>query len=160
MKHRHLVDTAFAAALFGGFVGLALLVLLCGAGAYRGIEADTSSHYTERTCLSYLAEKIRHYDRAGGVAVGKFAGSDALLLREDIGGTEYRTVIYWYDGMVMELFSEADAMLTPDSGTEILAAEELRITEEDGLIHLACTGSGGAAARLTLSLRAGGEDAP
>lgn len=161
MRHRHLIDTAFAVALFGVFAALALLVLLSGAGAYRGIEADTSARFTERTCASYLAEKVRRYDAAGSVSVGRFGGSDALLLREEIDGVPYQTAVYCWQGRLMELFSEEGEALPPESGTELLAAGGLQVSEEGNLLRIVCAGPDGTTARVSLYLRAGEEaDAP
>jgi hypothetical protein len=161
VRHRHLMDTAFAAGLFCVFAALALLVLLTGAGAYRGIEADTSARFAERTCASFLAEKVRRCDAAGSVDAGRFGDSDALLLREEIDGVPYQTAVYCYQGKLMELFSEEGEDLPPESGTELLAASGLRVSREGNLLRIACAGADGAVARVSLYLRAGeGADEP
>lgn len=153
MKHRHLVDTAFAVALFGLFAGLALLVLLSGAQAYRGIEADASAADTQRTCLNFLAQKVRHYDAVGGVSAGRFGDSDSLELWENIDGTDYVTTIYCLGGKLMELFREADNDLQPESGTPLLDAAALQVSEDGGVLRIACTGTDGKTAGLALALR-------
>ena len=69
MRRGHSIDTLFALVLFGLFAMLVLLVLMSGAGAYRGIEQSMQSHYDQRTALNYVAAKVRHYDAADCVSV-------------------------------------------------------------------------------------------
>lgn len=155
MKQKHSIDTVFALALFCLFAVMALLVLSSGIRTYRGIEESMQSHYDQRTALSYIASKVRHYDAAGSVSVGDFGGENALCLREEIDGYEFCTWIYEYDGQIYELFTEPECELTPDCGEAILSADSLEFEREGDLIYVQCTGVDGAKAELCLALRSG-----
>ena len=76
----HSTDTLFVLALFCIFAASVLSVLLAGASAYQDIADRMESQYAERTCLSYLDAKIRHYDESGMVSVESFGGQSALAL--------------------------------------------------------------------------------
>ena len=115
MKRGHTIDVLFGLLLFCLFAVLMLVVLMSGVGAYRGIEQSMQSHFDQRTALSYISAKVRHYDQAGCVTVEPFGDGDALCLLEDIEGDTYCTWIYVKDGRLMELFAEADSGLPPDS---------------------------------------------
>lgn len=115
------------------------------------------SHFDQRTVISYLAEKVRHYDAAGCVAVETIGGQEALCLYEEIEEETYCTQIYVYDGMLMELFAEAGADLPPESGEAILAISDLQLELDGSLLQIECTGTDGETAELQLCLRAEGQ---
>lgn len=156
MKRGHTIDVLFGLLLFCLFAVLMLVVLMSGVGAYRGIEQSMQSHFDQRTALSYISAKVRHYDQAGCVTVEPFGDGDALCLLEDIEGDTYCTWIYVKDGRLMELFAEADSGLPPDSGQELLEVSGLELSWEGNLLTVICTNSDGEAANLRLSLRAEG----
>ena len=58
----HTINTIFVLVLFCVFAVAVLLVLLAGTGAYQDIADRMERQYEERTCLSYLDAKVRHYD--------------------------------------------------------------------------------------------------
>ncbi|MEI3306105.1 MAG: DUF4860 domain-containing protein [Dysosmobacter sp.] len=76
-----------------------------------------------RTAAQYLATRVRQADRADGVAVAAFQGCDALELTETIDGTPYITRVYCYDGYMRELFSAAEAQMSPADGEKVLEAQ-------------------------------------
>ena len=141
--------------LFGVFAACVLLVLLTGANAYRRLTERDRAAYDRRTCVQYVATRVRQADRAGGVSVSEFGGVPALELAETVEGTDYVTRVYCYDGWLRELFSTADAGLDPAAGEQVLEAEDMELTLEDGLLTVTVTDGNGAENTLTLSLRSG-----
>jgi hypothetical protein len=160
MRRSHSVDLVFALALFGVFAASMLSTLLAGARVYRGVADALEESYAERSCLSYIAAKIRHADTAGAVSLISFGDGDALVLSETIDGDEYGTVIYLYRGVVRELFTQLPLAFGPETGSEVLPAQSLRFSWLSGnLLRVECTGEGGGTAGVSVSLRAGEEGA-
>ena len=144
--------------LFGVFAACVLLVLLTGADAYRRLTERDQAAYDRRTCVQYVATRVRQADCAGGVSVSEFDGVPVLELHETIEGTDYVTLVYCYDGWLRELFAAADAGLDPEAGETVMEAQDLALSLEDGLLTVAVTDSRGMVNTLVLSLR-GGEGA-
>lgn len=146
MKRGHSIDVVMTLMLFGLFTASVLMVLMLGIQSYQGVVTAMEESYEERTCLQYIATKVNHYSGEGNVALTQFGDGTALALRETIDGDQYTTYLYHYDGVMMELFCEADATLDPDAGFFVLEMEEFEVTEvSDNLLSITCTGSGGSA---------------
>lgn len=159
MRKGHTIDIVFVLLLFCIFAASVLLVLLTGAGTYQGIAESMENHYQERTCINYIATKIRHYDTEGSVELVDGTGDAAIKLKlsETIDGTAYNTFIYYYNGMVMELFTEEGLEIDAGGGFEIIEAEGITFEmASDNLLRIECTGAGGTSAELFVSLRSQG----
>ena len=131
------IDTVFVLIVFVVFAVSVLFVLMLSAGTYSNITEMSREEHAERTVLSYLWTKARNSDSSGNIHVGEFNGIPALNIDEEIAGITFRTVIYYYDGWIYELFSEADLEFYPEDGTRIIQAADLRFAELDyGLIKV------------------------
>ena len=151
------VDFIIGLLLFCVFAGSMLMVLVSGAGAYNDIRNELEAQYSERTCVSYISAKIRHYDHKGAVFTDRLDGINAIMLHEEESGTEYITYIYCYDGYMRELYCEKDLGFNPESGLPVIAADSLSVSEEeDSLIKIECE-SKGRMARVYISLCSGKE---
>ncbi len=158
MKHNiHTLDVVFALVLFAVFTVSVLMVLMTGVTAYRNVAHSMQEQYEERTILSYISAKVHHYDAGGAVYPGLYQGTDVLYLDEEIDGTPYTTMLYYYDGAVRELFTQRETELSLDAGFEVLDAQALSFTlESDQLIRVDCTGASGNTACLYLSIHSQG----
>lgn len=117
------------------FALLAMGVTLMGTGVYRSVADDADTNSTQRIALSYVVNQIRRSD-AGGVVVGTFGGGDALRLTETSeDGSVYVTLIYCFEGSLMELYMEEGTGLAPEDGMELLelSSLDLSVTENGGL---------------------------
>lgn len=136
-----------------------LAVLLGGANVYDRLTQRDSRSYDSRTCTQYLTTKVRQSYSGAAVSVASFGDGDSLVLSETIGGTEFHTQIYCHDGYLMELFTVANAGLTPNDGAKILPAQSLTLTREGTLLHLSIVDGSGTPSAVTLHLR-GEEGSP
>lgn len=125
----HTVDVIFVLAIACAFAASILMVLMLGVNVYGNIQKTSDVNFNERVCLSYITAKVHGNDSAGEVRTGYFDDVPALFLDQEYDGTYYNTVIYAYDGQLMELFCEKDRMadlgLTPESGTAVLAVDSV-----------------------------------
>lgn len=149
MKRRpitHQIDGLLALLLFGVFSVCILAVLLTGADAYRRLTGRDQAAFDRRTCLQYIATRVRQADTLDGVTVSDFNGVDALVFDD---GDGYVTRVYCHNGTIMELYAEEALDLSLEAGEPIMAGE-LRFSMEDGRLRVASGEDS-----LTLSLRSG-----
>lgn len=152
MRRGHSFDTVITLALFGLFAVCLLVVLMLGAKSYKSVVTSMQESYEERTCLQYIATKIKHYSGSDYIEVVEFGDSSALALHENIGGSDYITYIYLYDGEVKELFCEKDTELHPEAGFSIMEMQEFCIElAGDNLIYFSCS-SGEAMTELYMGI--------
>lgn len=161
-KHDRRQSISGLAALLslGVFAVSLLAVLLCGAGVYGRLTQRDQLAYDSRTCVQYLTTKVRQAPTPDAVALSRFGDGDALIISEEIGGAEYWTRVYCYDGWLMELFTVADDGFAPEDGEQILPARELSLTREGTLLRVALVDGNGSQADFLLALRGGEEGAP
>lgn len=157
----------------GGLLALLLLlvfavcvlsVLLTGAGTYQTLTKRDQESYDRRTAAQYLATRVRQADQLDGITVTDFQGCDALELTETIDGTPYVTRIYCYDGCLRELFSAAEAQMTPADGEKVLEVQALTVAWMDAgdgaqILTAELTHADGTAERVVLAVRSGEEAA-
>ena len=137
--------------LFGVFAVCVLTVLLTGARAYRGLTRRDQAAFNRRTCVQYIATRVRQGDIDGGVTVEPLGDTPALAIAQD----GFVTWVYCYNGYLMELYTFADADLAPADGDRIMPLESLELSLEDGLLSAEIGVGGGEAETLRLSLRSG-----
>lgn len=136
-ESRHMVDVLFVLTLFCVFALCSILLIAVGAKVYQNTINSMETHFTSTTSLSYITEKIRQNDKAGGIVIEKFGGNDALVLISEYNDEEYCTYIYSYAGHLKELFSKRSINLSPEAGQDILAISDFIITElDDGLYEV------------------------
>lgn len=132
MEHRSGKMTSVLALLvFVLFALCLLLVLLTGAGIYRGLVRRGEETFAARTVVQYVATRVR---QARTVTVADFEGCEALVFPEIIDGETYLTRVYCYEGWLMELFSADTAALSPEDGEKLLEAEALQVSLEEDLL--------------------------
>ena len=146
--------------LLGVFAAGILTVLLTGARAYKGLTGRDAVSYDSRTCVQYLANKVRQAPAPDAVVLSDFGEGDCLLIREQIDGSEYWTQVYCHDGWIMELFTVADAGLAPEDGEKILPARNLAVERSGNLLRLDIVDGNGTENTVLLTLRGGEGAAP
>lgn len=151
---QHHIDALIALLLFGVFAVCVLAVLLTGADAYRRLTLRDQAAYERRACTQYIATKVRQADAEGAVAVTDIDGVPALALGQD---GEFVTYIYCHGGWLRELYIWCEEPPAPQDGQELVQAEGLDLSLEDGLLTVRVTQDGGGADTLLLSLRSGEE---
>lgn len=141
MKKTHTIDTVFALVLFCVFTVSVLLVLMSGATSYKSIQGNSQSNFQDRTCISYIDAKIKHYDNIeNNISIDEIDGLKALKLIEEIDGVKYNTFIYLYEGMIKEIFCDESIYISADQGLDILLADILDFEQvTPNLIRVVCS---------------------
>ena len=114
------IDTVFIVSLFVMFAITAILLILIGARQYRFTADSMNRNYEILTASSYLTEKVHQSDTITGVSVVDFSVGSALALTDRQNNQTYITYIYYYDGVLKELFVKEDAAFTPSAGQTIV----------------------------------------
>ncbi len=154
VQKNHL-EGLIALLLFGVFAVCLLMVLLTGADTYKRLTNTNQTAYDNRTCVQYIATQVRRADCADSVSLTSFGEGDALSLAENIDGETYVTLIYVYNGYLMELFcSDVDAM-SPEDGEQIMEIGGLKLALVDGVLDIVCINADETEYSLTLTLRSG-----
>lgn len=149
---QHHMDTLAALLLFGVFAVCVLAVLLTGADAYRRLTERDRVSYDRRSCVQYIATRVRQSDTAGGVCVEDFGGATALVLGEG----DFVTRVYCYEGYLMELYCAAgDTDLVPQDGERVMAADSMDAYLTDGLLQVVVVDPNYQYDSMVLSLRSG-----
>lgn len=136
-KNEHSIGSIFVIALFCVFAVTVLLCAILGSGIYKSIASAADERYNERTALSYIETKLRHYDDSDSIYLTELDGISAAAMDETIENHVYNTIIYCSDGFIRELFFEKGTYFKPSDGTPIIAAQNLSFSfENDNLIKI------------------------
>lgn len=160
MRHKtqkHQIDGLIALVLFGVFAACILSVLLTGANAYSRLTKRDQGTFASRTCIQYVATKVRQIKSGGDVAVEDFGGRSALCLYEKIGERRFVTRIYSYDGWLREIFTSASTESKPSDGEKILSSDDIDFKLDGGLLTVSLSDADGNVTSLSLSLRGEGD---
>lgn len=128
--------------LFGVFAVCILMVLLTSADAYQNLTEKDRKSYDNRVCGQYIATQVRQYDHSGSLSVAPFGDGDAVFLWQEIDGEVYHTIIYSYEGYLMELFCSASYELSPEDGERLMPIDELRVSFDGRMLCVGYRGAG------------------
>ena len=134
-----------------------LLSLAAGAGVYRRVQDRVDENSQARVSLNYIAAKIHACDQAGMVEIGSFGEGGAVFLYEEVEGSVYETILYVYDGELMEMLCEKGGEMPPEFGETVTPAQSLIVTEpREGLLWLSLREADGQARSAAVYVRSVG----
>ena len=151
--------------LFALFAICTVSVLLAGAKLYRNQTERDRNGYTQRTVAQYVTTRIRQADKYDSFFVGDFdeklpkEQGNAFFFTETLGGAEYYTCIYCYDGYLCELFAAAEDSFEPSAGERIIEVEGILFSYNGETVNVNITHSDRDSQRLILYVRSSREDA-
>ena len=153
----HNIDVLAALLLLCAFAMCILSVLLAGTKSYRSLTARDQAVFERTSRALYISTRIRRADSRGAVSCAREDGFDTIRLTEVIGGEEYVTRIYCYEGWIRELFSRADLKFDPKAGEKVSEAVSLEISGS-GIDGAPVSGEGTGGGIMTVVID-GGTDA-
>lgn len=131
----HVVDLLFTLALFCVFTTSALVVVVIGAKVYQSTTSSMEQNYSERTALTYLAEKIRQNDTSQNIGIGEFQGAPALLIKQQSGENSYTTYLYEYQNELKELYCKDGSEVSLGDGETIMDLYDFSVTAVNGQLY-------------------------
>ena len=157
MRKQSSAGTLAALMLTCVFGATLLLSLAAGAGVYRRVENRVEESSQARVSLSYITARIHASDQAGKVETGSFGDGGAVFLYQEIDGAHYETILYVYNGSLMEMLREKGQEMGPEFGETVSPAQALAVTElERGLLRLELTEADGQAHTADVYVRSVG----
>ena len=128
-RKRHIFDALFVGVLFFVFLICALLVVTIGSSVYSRTTRSMNEHFTIKTALSYIVEKVRQNDVHGGVERFEQEGVEGLKLLREFDGQTYETLIYVYDGYLKELFIRTGSQVPLRNGKPLMEMISLEVEQ-------------------------------
>lgn len=143
-KQNHVIDFLFPIVLFFIFTISAVVVILLATKIYESTTTASSMNNVSHTALSYVSEKIHQSDCLASVSITKLDGVDALTLRHINKKDGYTTYIYYYEGVLKELFIKNGITASLSAGNSIATVADFQMQQlEDGLLRFTCVDTKG-----------------
>ncbi len=116
------------------FSAAVLSLLLSGAGTYKNMtEKDRISQERQIEEL-FLSNKVFQAENGDRISVSLESGAQVLSVESEENGEARITRVWFYDGWIRELYSDADYNFRPDDGEKIAKADSMGFEKEDGLL--------------------------
>ena len=152
----HVTDMLFTLGLFCVFAAAAFILVMIGIQVYQSTVSQMQDTYSTRTAISYVAEKVRQHDVAGGVELAELEGVPALELTDTINGEDYHTYIYSDGEYLCELTVRSGAEPSLSLGEQILPVQDFSIEDAGGgFLAFSAASSEGGSLRFLLHTRSG-----
>ncbi len=121
-----------------------LLLVLSSVDAYDKVSDISTNNSQLRATLSYISNKIKVNDSNGGIRITEHDGVEVLEISEMIDGYEYMTLLYWYNGELLEQFIYSEDEFRADYGESVtrIAEFDMNIENENLLSFYAKTEDG------------------
>lgn len=157
MRRQSGAGTMAALMLTCVFGATLLLSLAAGAGVYRRVADRVEESSEARVSLSYVTARLHGCDERGAVEAGTYGDGGAVFLYEELDGLTYETILYVYDGYLMEMLCEKGWEQDAEFGEPITPARALEVSEPaPGLLRLALTGPDGTERTASVYVRSEG----
>ena len=157
MRRQSGAGTLAALALTCVFGATLLLSLATGASVYRRVADRVEESAADRVSLSYITAKIHSSDVAGMVETRPYGDGDGIFLYQEYEGVTYETILYVYDGYLMEMLCDADWELDPEFGELVGEARNLTVDQPaPGLLRLELADADGSVQSVDVFLRSEG----
>ena len=157
MKRQSGAGTLAALALTCVFGVTLLLSLAAGAGVYRRVADRVEQSSQSRVSLSYVTARLHGCDERGMAKAGTYGDGGAVFLYEEVDGLTYETILYVYDGYLMEMLCEKGWEQDAKFGEPVSPAQALEVSEPaPGLLRLVLTGPDGMARTADVYMRSEG----
>lgn len=141
MENKHskgwIINIVCILAILSIFAISALLLANVGVQVYKNIVVSNTENFRLRTSLSFVATKIRQSDAYDKILMEERDTVPMLVLKEEVDGITYDTRIYYYDGILRELYQETGSEYELSYGEEITEIADFTIElENENLIKL------------------------
>lgn len=148
------IDIIFVFSLFFLFTILSLTIVGMGSKLFQKTAKTVESSYESQTSLSYVSNKIRYLD--GEVSVIQKDETPLLVIKENIDGEEYKTIIYFHEGFLYEQFLFGDEELVLGKGEPIMQLQYFNVTQQGNMLNLEVITQNDQLSRRSIIINGGG----
>lgn len=153
---RPLTEMVFMLLLMLLFVGCAFVTIERCASFYQSMLREQQADDQVQLPYLVLFNRLQNVP-ADQVAVQEFAGTECLVIREEIDGRLYETLFYYQNGALMELLTGTDRERDLTAGEILAASKPLRFELENDRLQVRWQNDQGPSAALSLILKGGAE---
>ena len=132
----HAISGVFVFLLLGIFAVFSTVMVLLGAKAYKATADRAAEHNASRIASANVRSMVRADDDLDSLSVDDLDGLTAVTMHYEYDGEEYLARIYAYDGMLWELFTDANTDFEPEYGEPVCAVDELKASLSDHLLSV------------------------
>ncbi len=143
-------DMAFVLLVLCVFSMICLLLVVVSSGLYQHTAQAATDDATLRTGLNYIANKTRHVSPGEARLLDDPQAGQVLVL--GAADQPFKTLIYYYDGALRELYQDPEQPLQWNAGTSIVTAAGLELHHDQGLLTVRLTAPSGCSASLALHI--------
>ena len=122
------------------FFGMSIyLIIYSGSSVMQKVDDEKNAQIEARTALSYINVRLRQFDAEDAVVVtdNGYNGGGSILLQSrnpEIPELDYDTWIYWDDGKLMEVLSDANIPPQWDASNTIAQIDGMHAEYKDGFV--------------------------
>ena len=150
-KLKHDIDVPALLLTLTVFALCMILSLLASIGAYRRLSERGAEAYTGRTCMQYVATRLRSAEKPGAVSCGSIEGTSVLSIAEG----DYISRIYCYEGYLRELYMPSGSEPKLSAGEKLMELEALEFEREGDILKVRAITEKGTELTQQLFLRGG-----
>ncbi len=126
----------FSAIVMGVFFAALLLALIAGVLVYKHVTDVQTQANSQREGIGLVANAVRANDASGAIAVGQGPEGRSLVVVEKLASGTYETRFYLYQGKVLQEYSLAGSMYTPERASTVTESNSFDFTYSHGLLSV------------------------
>ncbi|NLK64249.1 MAG: DUF4860 domain-containing protein [Tissierellia bacterium] len=126
-QNQYSFQFVFVMLLYLIIVVLSVMIISLGKNIYDSINKDRNINYELQVSLSYIANKIRQSDKKESVEIRELNGVDAIVINEIFDEEKYQTWIYFYNGVIYEMFADIDSDFELSDGMKVVEADFFKV---------------------------------
>jgi hypothetical protein len=107
-------------------IGAVLMLTVTGGKIYQAVTLQKTANEQLRSTTAFLQSQVAAADTADQISITTGPEGDALCLR--FGDGTYQTVIYLYDGSLVEQVLAVDAAFSPEDADVIASVDSFAVT--------------------------------
>jgi len=148
----HPIAGAFVFLLLGVFALFSAFMVLLSAQFYRGIVEETDIHGNNRVLANYVINSVHGNDAAESIYVDKIGDIPVLAFIWSAEDDGYQTLVYCYEGSLMEYFGARNEEPDLSYGEVICPAQSFVPSISGQLLEIEIAGTDGEKQTLHIAL--------
>ena len=136
------------------FIVSSMLLVVIGISAYKNTDAAGSEADSIRMSLGYITNKLKAEDRQDAISIKDYMGVKAIAIKHEYE-EECETLIYFYNGNLMEMFKFADSDIAPEFGTKLCELNGFNADIDNGLVTVEAVFTNGETGHTYIALKCG-----
>ena len=153
---RPLTEMVFMLLLMLLFVGCSFVTIERCASFYQSMLREQQADDQVQLPYLVLFNRLQNVP-ADQVTVREWAGTECLVIQEEIEGRTYETLFYYQNGALMELLTGTEHELNLTAGEILVSSQPLSFELESDRLQVRWQNDQGPSATLSLILKGGAE---